>query len=78
MDRGLNGKIKYTTKSKHFSVHPETGVVYPNGDIFEDEDNLEFVITATDMDGSKEGQSTELEIKVSSKHFNLYNQIFIF
>lgn len=75
-DIDLNAWIKYTTESDHFTVHPDTGVVYPKTDLYSllgTAEELSFTVVATDQYG--EGHKVSLEIKVGLQFiFSLLRQ----
>lgn len=62
-DEGINAVIKYSLDVDNFYIHKDTGVIYPNADIYQD--NLSFDVKATDKDG--EGMTSKLKINVRIK-----------
>ncbi|XP_018318902.1 uncharacterized protein LOC108732532 [Agrilus planipennis] len=63
-DIGLNSLVRYSTDSDSIVVHESTGVVYIGANIFDDGDQEEYTVTATDRNGSSDGLSSTLRIQV--------------
>lgn len=63
-DEGDNAKIKYSTDSEQFSIHPDTGAIYVRHDVLDyDEDT--FTVTAVDSPTDGNGQSATASVQVS-------------
>ncbi|XP_058460610.1 uncharacterized protein LOC131436122 isoform X2 [Malaya genurostris] len=64
-DEGLNAKIRFSLNSyDDFGIDPDEGVIYATKDAMKSSALVRLVVTATDLDGSADGRSSQLTMNV--------------
>ncbi|XP_055610792.1 protocadherin gamma-A4-like [Uranotaenia lowii] len=72
-DAGLNALIRYSLSSNdHFLIDPRTGIIRPLPDALNDEAGIDLEVHATDRNGSTDGLTTNLSIRIEpALHYQL-------
>ncbi|KAM7357701.1 uncharacterized protein ACRADG_002958 [Cochliomyia hominivorax] len=73
-DLGLNAKIKFSMRrNQYFDIEPETGKIYPKGNVLKKDEQTELIILATDQNG--EGLVTGCVVIVKALTSDYYSLI---
>lgn len=65
IDEGINAKIQFSLGSyDHFTIEPETGIIYPTKTSMMNEDMVTVVVKATDKDGAADGRVSTTSLVV--------------
>lgn len=64
-DAGINAKIQYSVAANdHFQINPETGVISPTKNSMLNVNSIDLDVTATDRNGSTDGNPTTTTLKI--------------